>query len=209
MVNNGPAKASVVVVESRLSDKENDERYASDIRASLPMFGNDDSGSDHIFKMISVRMALRNFMVDMIKPYMLSTFREYTLVYRTDAKSGLRQVISPLNKMIRGYTYNQMDSIKEAFDKLCRRLELKFGEKIELFYYVNRHEALCRIYLLESKCEVTKRMINSESLQCFIAESSTGRDIQRFKHDMDLDTIDFYSYHDINNYTISHRGRNL
>lgn len=219
LVNKGPTTAKVMTIETRLSDLKNDEQYRNRLRQGLPYASEENVGFateaekqaeiNELFTRINLRSKMRNLMVDMMKCYHLSTFREYTLVYRTGHKPGFRQAISPVNKIIQGYTVPQMEYIRDTFAVFCNKLENAMQEEIDIKYYINQHECVCRVYLLKSKCEETKRMINSESLHCFISESVHGDDIRGFKHDMDLDTIDYYSYHDENNYNISHSGKNL
>ncbi len=210
LINKGPSIAKVTFVEARLSDRMNDDLYRNRLRRSLPSSNKVDNDEEvnKLFLMIELRMKIRNLIVDMMKMYHLSTLSEYTLVYRTGYKSGFRQAISPINKLIKGYTIPQMEYIRQQFVAYCRKIESNFNQDIDVKYHINQYECICRINLLKSKCEETKRMINSESIHCFITESVDGN-VKTFKHDMDLDTIDYYSYHDANNYNITHCGKNL
>ena len=147
--------------------------------------------------------------VDMIKTYYTSCFKEFTLVYRTDYKSGYRSAISPINKMIDGFTVDNMNKMLNDFIRKCKILESKFDEPVDVIYHVNEIETICKVKLLKSKCEETKRMTNSDSLHDYILESIHSKDVNQFKHDMDLDTLDYYSYHDNDNYRVSHRGKQI
>ena len=208
-VGGGTKLTKFRVIENPILDKMDDEEYKRQIRSSLPGYDSNDPVLGNLLKTLEIRLSIRNMIVDMVKTYYTSCFKEFTLVYRTDYKSGYRSAVSPINKMIDGFTVDNMDKMRNDFIRKCKILESKFDEPIDVIYHVNEIETICKVKLLKSKCEETKRMTNSDSLHDYILESIHSKDVKQFKHDMDLDTIDFYSYHDNDNYRVSHRGKQI
>ena len=207
-VDGGTKLTKFRIIENSMVDKD-DEEYKRQIRSSLPGYDSNDPILGNLLKTLEIRLSIRNMIVDMIKTYYTSCFKEFTLVYRTDYKSGYRSAVSPINKMIDGFTVDNMNKMLNDFIRKCKILESKFDEPIDVIYHVNEIETICKVKLLKSKCEETKRMTNSDSLHDYILESIHSKDVNQFKHDMDLDTLDYYSYHDNDNYRVSHRGKQI
>ena len=149
-VGGGTKLTKFRVIENPILDKMDDEEYKRQIRSSLPGYDSNDPVLGNLLKTLEIRLSIRNMIVDMVKTYYTSCFKEFTLVYRTDYKSGYRSAVSPINKMIDGFTVDNMDKMRNDFIRKCKILESKFDEPIDVIYHVNEIETICKVKLLKS-----------------------------------------------------------
>ena len=196
-------------IEQRVSDVEREKRNRQ-IRSMLPgVDATDTDALENMYKYIDLSVAAANLIVDMTCPYVLSMLKEYTLVYRTGFKSGFRTAVSPLDKILTGFTAPEMEYVRAEFMKRCRKLEDRFKEPIEIKLFTTSFESICSIKLLKSNVEETKRMTISSSLAEYIEQSIyNDGGLDKFKHDNGFDTIDMYGYQK-NGYAYNHYSRGL
>lgn len=200
---------SLKYIEQRASDIERENRNRR-IRSMLPGMDVDDTkATQNMFKFIDLTVAASNLIVDMTQPYALSMLKEYTLVYRTGYKSGFRTAVSPLDKILKGFTAPEMEFVRYEFMKHCRKLEDRFKEPVEVKLFTTSFESICSIKLLNSNVEETKRMTISSSLAEYIDQSVYNNGgLDKFKHDNGFDTISMYGYQK-SGYSYNHYAQGL